>query len=145
MVAAEFNGKRFNSPNDLVIHKNGAVYFTDPPYGLANLNDSPLKEQPHNGVYRVDSNGDVTLLIDDLAFPNGIALSPDEKTLYVAVSDPSEPRIMAYDLQPNGTVINGRTFFDAKPVIAQDRWGTCDGLKVDAQGNVWASGPEAFS
>ena len=140
-VAAEFNGKRFNSPNDLVIRKNGDVYFTDPPYGLANLNDSPLKEQPHNGVYRVDSKGDVTLLIDDLAFPNGIALSPDEKTLYVAVSDPSEPRIMAYDLQPNGTVSNGRTFFDAKPVIAQGRWGTCDGLKVDAQGNVWASGP----
>ena len=71
-----------------MIRKNGDVYFTDPPYGLANLNDSPLKEQPHNGVYRVDSNGDVTLLIDDLTFPNGIALSPDEKTLYVAVSGP---------------------------------------------------------
>jgi gluconolactonase len=140
-VAAEFNGKRFNSPNDLVIRKNGDVYFTDPPYGLANLNDSPLKEQPHNGVYRVDSKGDVTLLIDDLTFPNGIALSPDEKTLYVAVSDPNEPRIMAYDLQLNGTVINGRTFFDAKPVSAQGRWGSCDGLEVDAQGNIWASGP----
>jgi gluconolactonase len=138
-VAAEFNGKRFNSPNDLVIRKNGDVYFTDPPYGLAN--DSPLKEQPHNGVYRVDSKGEVTLLIDDLTFPNGIALSPDEKTLYVTVSDPSAPRIMAYDLQANGTVINGRTFFDAKPVSVQGRRGTCDGLKVDARGNVRASGP----
>jgi gluconolactonase len=140
-VAAKFDGKHFNSPNDLAIPKNGDVYFTDPPYGLANLNDSPLKELPHNGVYRVDPKGEVTLLIPDLAFPNGIAFSPDEKTLYVAVSDPSDPRIMAYDVQSNGTVANGRTFFDARPLSAQGRRGTCDGLKVDTQGNVWATGP----
>ncbi len=140
-IATKFDGKRFNSPNDLAIRKNGDVYFTDPPYGLANFNDSPLKELPHNGVYRVDSKGEVTLLIPDLTWPNGIAFSPDEKTLYVAVSDPSDPRIIAYDVQSNGTVANARTFFDAKPLRGQGRIGTCDGLKVDAQGNVWATGP----
>jgi gluconolactonase len=138
VIAAKFDGKRFNSPNDLAIRKNGDVYFTDPPYGLANLNDSPLKELPYNGVFRVDSRGEVTLLIADLTFPNGIAFSHDEKTLYVAVSDPGNPRIMAYDVQANGTVANGRTFFDAR---RQGRGGTCDGLKVDTQGNVWTSGP----
>ena len=141
VLAAKFDGKRFNSPNDLAIRKNGDVFFTDPPYGLAILNDSPLKELPHNGVYRVDPKGEVTLLIPDLTWPNGIAFSPDEKTLYVAVSDPGDPRIMAYEVQPDGTVANGRTFFDAKPLRGQGRPGTCDGLKVDAQGNVWATGP----
>ena len=140
-IATKFDGKRFNSPNDLAIRKNGEVYFTDPPYGLATFNDSPLKELPHNGVYRVDPKGAVTLLIPDLKWPNGIAFSPDEKTLYVAVSDPGDPRIMAYDVQSDGTVANARTFFDAKPLRGQARTGTCDGLKVDAQGNVWATGP----
>ena len=140
-LAERFDGKHFNSPNDLAIRKNGDVYFTDPPYGLANFNDSPLKELPHNGVYRVDQKGEVTLLISDLTWPNGIAFSPDEKTLYVAVSDPGDSRIMAYEVQPDGSVANGRSFFDAKPLRDQDRRGTCDGLKVDAQGNVWATGP----
>ena len=137
VLAAKFDGKRFNSPNDLAIRKSGDVYFTDPPYGFANFNDSPLKELPHNGVYCVDPRGEVTLLISDLTWPNGIAFSPDEKTLYVAVSDPSDPRIMAYEVQSDGTVANGRTFFDAKPLLGQGRPGTCEGLKVDAQGNVW--------
>ena len=140
-LAERFDGKHFNSPNDLAIRKNGDVYFTDPPYGLANFNHSPLKELPHNGVYRVDQKGEVTLLISDLTWPNGIAFSPDEKILYVAVSDPGDPRIMAYEVQSDGTVANGRTFFDAKPLRGQGRRGNCDGLKVDAQGNVWATGP----
>jgi gluconolactonase len=138
VIAAKFDGKRFNSPNDLAIRKNGDVYFTDPPYGLANFNESPLKELPHNGVYRVDPKGEITLVIPDLTWPNGIAFSPDEKTLYVAVSDPGSPRILAYDVQANGTVANGRTFFDAK---RPGRGGTCDGLKVDTHGNVWTTGP----
>lgn len=120
VIAATFDGKRFNSPNDLAIRKNGDVYFTDPPYGLANFNESPLKELPHNGVYRVNPKGEVTLLISDLTWPNGIAFSPDEKTLYVAVSDPGDPRIMAYEVQPDGTVANGRTLFD-KPLRGQGR------------------------
>jgi len=96
---------------------------------------------PHNGVYRVDPKGEVGLLIPDLTWPDGLAFSPDEKTLYVAVSDPSDPRIMAYEVQSNGSVANGRTFFDAKPLRDQDHGGTCDGLKVDVQGNIWATGP----
>jgi gluconolactonase len=136
VLAAEFEGKRLNSPNYLAIRDNGDLYFTDPPYGLANFNDSPLKELPHHGVYRVDSKGEVTLLISDVTWPNGIAFSPDEKTLYVAVSDPSDPRIMAYNVQPDGSVANGRAFFDAKPLRDQGRRGTCDGLKVDMQGNL---------
>ena len=102
VLAAEFEGKRLNSPNYLAIRDNGDLYFTDPPYGLANFNDSPLKELPHHGVYRVDPKGEVTLLISDVTWPNGIAFSPDEKTLYVAVSDPSDPRIMAYEVQLEG-------------------------------------------
>jgi gluconolactonase len=94
-LAARFDGNCFNSPNDLAIRKNGDVYFSDPPSGIANFNDSPLRELPHNGVYRVYPRGEVTLLISDLTWPKGIAFSPDEKTLYVAVSDPGDPRIMA--------------------------------------------------
>ena len=137
----KFEGKRFNSPNDLARRKNGDVYFTDPPYGLAGLNKSPLKELDFNGVYRLAADGKVSPVVKDLTFPNGIGFSPDEKTLYVAVSDPAAPRLMAYDVQSDGSVSNGRVFFDAKPLVAPDRKGMPDGLKVDAQGDVWATGP----
>ncbi|MEA3212795.1 MAG: gluconolactonase [Chthoniobacter sp.] len=140
-LADHFNGKRFSSPNDLALRKNGDLYFTDPPYGLEKLNDSPLKEQPWNGVYRIAADGKVSLVIKDLTFPNGIAFSPDEKILYVAVSDSEAPRIMAYEVQPDGSVANGRRFFDAAPLRAPDRKGSCDGLKVDAKGNLFATGP----
>lgn len=140
-LADKFEGKRFNSPNDLAIRKDGGIYFTDPPYGLDKLNDSPLKELDFNGVFHVAPDGKVRAVVKDLTFPNGVGLSPDEKTLYVAVSDGKAPRIMAYDVQPDGSVENGRVFFDAKPVQAPGRKGSCDGLKVDAQGNVWATGP----
>ena len=137
-LADKFEGKRFNSPNDLAVRKSGDIYFTDPPYGLDKLNDSPLKELAWNGVYRIAADGKVALVVKDLTFPNGIGLSPDEKILYVAVSDGKAPRVMAYDLQADGSVANGRMFFDAKTVQGK---GSCDGLKVDAQGNVWATGP----
>jgi gluconolactonase len=139
-LADRFEGKRFNSPNDLAIRKNGDIYFTDPPYGLDKLNDSPLKEIPFNGVYRL-SDGKVTLLTKDLTFPNGISFSPDEKTLYVAVSDGRAPRIMAYGVKEDGSIGEGRVFFDAKPLASQGRKGGCDGMKVDKEGNVWATGP----
>jgi gluconolactonase len=87
-LATRYQGRRFSSPNDLVRASNGTIYFTDPPYGLEGLNDSPLKEQPQNGVYRLDPDGTVTLIDADMTFPNGILLSPDEHTLYVANSDP---------------------------------------------------------
>ncbi|MES2571424.1 MAG: SMP-30/gluconolactonase/LRE family protein, partial [Verrucomicrobiota bacterium] len=136
-----FEGKQFNSPNDLVLTRNGDIYFTDPPYGLDKGNNSPLKELPFNGVYRLTRNGTVSAVIKDLTFPNGIGLSPDEKTLYVAISDSADPRIMAYELQPDGTATSGRVFFDAKPLVSPERKGMPDGLKVDRGGNVFATGP----
>jgi gluconolactonase len=140
-IANRYDGKRFSSPNDLTYHKSGAIYFTDPPYGLKGLNDSPIKEMPFNGVYRVDTGGKVSLVVKDLTFPNGIALSPDEKILYVAVSDPKRTVIMAYDVQPDGSVANGRIFFDAEAVKKPGLKGGCDGMKVDAKGNIFTSGP----
>jgi gluconolactonase len=140
-IADKYDGKRFSSPNDLTFRKNGDIYFTDPPYGLDKLNNSPLKEQPVNGVYRVDSSGKVSLVVKDLTFPNGIALSPDDKILYVAVSDPKRTLIMAYDVQADGSVANGRMFFDAQTLVKPGLKGGCDGMKVDASGNVFSTGP----
>ncbi|MGV3530856.1 MAG: SMP-30/gluconolactonase/LRE family protein, partial [Chthoniobacteraceae bacterium] len=138
-IADKFEGKRFSSPNDLTIHTSGDIYFTDPPYGLEKLNDSPLKEIPYNGVYRVTPKGEVSLVSKDISFPNGIALSPDEKTLYVA--DSKELKLYAFDVKADGTTENKRLFFDATPLRSADRKGSCDGLKTDARGNVWTTGP----
>ena len=137
-IADKYDGKRFNSPNDLALRRNGDIYFTDPPYGLEKLNDSPLKEMPWNGVYRVTSKGEVTLIVKDLTFPNGIGFSPDEKTLYVAVSDENHKVWMRYDVAADGTVSNGKVLADA---TANKEDGLPDGLKVDSLGNVWATGP----
>lgn len=140
-IADRYDGKRFNSPNDLAVRKSGEIYFTDPPYGLKGGNNSPLKELPFNGVYRVATDGKVTLLAQNLTFPNGIAFSPDEKVLYVGISDSKATRIVAYDVQPDGSVKNERVFFDAQPLKEQGGKGLVDGLKVDRSGNVWSSGP----
>lgn len=140
-VAGAYDGMRFNSPNDLVVHSNGDIYFTDPPYGLDGLNDSPDKELPFNGVYRVDGDGVVTLLTDELGFPNGIAFSPDEQTLYVANSGSDNPVIMAFDIVEDGTIDNGRVFFDGTELNEQGRQGAFDGMAVDTQGRLWATGP----
>jgi gluconolactonase len=139
-VVQYYNYRRFNSPNDLVYHSNGDLYFTDPPYGLEKNNADPNKELNFNGVYRVSPKGEVTLLVSDLTFPNGIGLSPDEATLYVAVSDPKNPVIMAYSLDAKGNTWNGRVFFDASKLM-EGRKGVPDGLKVDQKGNLWATGP----
>jgi gluconolactonase len=140
-LADRFDGKRFSSPNDFTMNQRGDIYFTDPPYGLEKLNDSPLKEMPFNGVYRL-RDGKVSLVTSDLTFPNGIGLSPDEKTLYVAVSDSKEPRIMAFAIdEKRAAVTDGKVFFDARTLAGKDRPGSCDGLKVDKAGNLWATGP----
>ncbi len=139
-VADRFDEKRFNSPNDVVVRKNGEVYFTDPSYGLEKMEASPLKEIPFNGVYRVATDGKVSLLTKTINFPNGIAFSPDEKVLYVAVSDGAAPRVMAYDVKADGSVAGERIFFDARPLRASGP-GSCDGMKVDRDGNVWTTGP----
>jgi gluconolactonase len=141
ILAERYDGKRFNSPNDLVFSRAGDLFFTDPPYGLWKLNADPARELDFNGVYRLSKAGALTLLTRDLTFPNGIALSPDERTLYVAVSDPARPIWMAYDLRPDGSLANGRVFFDASALAKSGRQGLPDGMKVDVAGNVFASGP----
>ena len=101
-LADRYRGKRLNSPNDLVFRSNGDLYFTDPPFGLKGLNDDPAKELTENGVYRVSTGGELTLLTQELRFPNGIAFSPDERTLYVSNAESAKPIWMAYDVQPDG-------------------------------------------
>ncbi|MSU53490.1 MAG: gluconolactonase [Opitutia bacterium] len=140
-LATRFDGKRFNSPNDLALRRNGDIYFTDPSYGLEKGNDSPLKELPFNGVYRLTLDGKVTLLTKSINFPNGIAFSPDEKVLYVAVSDGKAPRIMVYDVTADGGIAGERVFFDALALKTAGGKGSCDGLKIDRAGNLWATGP----
>lgn len=140
-LADRYDGRRFNSPNDLAVRRNGDIYFTDPSYGLEGINESSLKELPFNGVYRLGQDGVVTLLAKHLTFPNGIAFSPDESVLYVGVSDAKATRIVAFDLAADGTLRNERTFFDAQPLLKGDDKGLVDGLKLDREGNVWSSGP----
>jgi gluconolactonase len=136
-----FEGKRFNSPNDLTFRRAGDFYFTDPPYGFDELDASPLKELPFHGVFHVGADGQAVAVIKDIRFPNGIAFSPDEKTLYVGSTDSETPRIMAYDVQSDGTLTRPRLFFDARPLSRRGLDGACDGMKVDAAGNLFASGP----
>jgi gluconolactonase len=139
-----YNGKRFNSPNDLCFKSNGDLYFTDPPYGLLGENHDVGRELPFCGVYRLSRSGEfgrLTLLTDELTFPNGIAFSPDEKTLYVAVSDPKKAIWMSYPVKADGTLDKGRVFFDSTPMVGNERPGLPDGLKVDNRGNLFATGP----
>ena len=140
-VIDRYDGKRFNSPNDLAYHSSGALYFTDPPYGLEQRMDDPAKEIDFQGVYRLAPDGTVTLLADDLSRPNGIAFSPDEQTLYVANSDPERAIWMAYDVEPDGSIANGRVFFDATAFVQEGKPGLPDGLKIDQNGNLFATGP----
>jgi sugar lactone lactonase YvrE/pimeloyl-ACP methyl ester carboxylesterase len=140
-LADRFEGKRLNSPNDLAYRSNGDLYFTDPPYGLTGQNADPAKELRHNGVYRLTRSGQLTLLTSEISFPNGIAFSPDERTLYVASSDPNRAIWMAYDVRSDGTIGNGRVFFDATSLVKAGNQGLPDGMKVDRAGNLFASGP----
>lgn len=140
-LADRYEGKRFNSPNDVVVKSNGDIYFTDPPYGLVKNMDDPAKEIPFQGVYRLRPGGKVMLLTDQVTRPNGIAFSPDEKTLYVASSDPQKAIWMAYDVTPDGILTRGRVFFDATAMVGPANKGLPDGLKVDRKGNLFATGP----
>lgn len=133
----KFEGKRLNSPNDLVYTSDGSLYFTDPPYGLLKQDEDPAKELKFNGVFRY-AKGKLTAVIKDLTRPNGIALSPDEKVLYISNSDEKNKVWMRYDVNANGTVSNGRVFAD---VTSQKEPGVPDGMKVDSLGNVYATGP----
>jgi gluconolactonase len=135
-IASTFQGKRFNSPNDL-IHYNDEVYFTDPPYGLA---ADSLREIPFHGVYKVTASGNVLLLIDSLTRPNGIAFSPDHKKMYVANSDPDKARWYVYEMSDSLTILSGKILYDATSNAKTEK-GLPDGLKVDAKGNIFATGP----
>jgi gluconolactonase len=137
VLADRFEGKRFNSPNDVVVKRNGDVYFTDPPYGLDGSNTSKMREMDFCGVYRIAKDGKVTLLTKELAFPNGITFSPDEKTLYVASTDHALPAIFAYDVKDDGTIGNQRMMFDEKPYVDPKFPGLADGIKVDKDGDIW--------
>lgn len=136
-----YMGKRFNSPNDVVQKSNGDYYFTDPPYGLRQKEDDPSRETPLFGVYRVDKTGKTTLIIEDLTRPNGLAFSPDEKTLYVAQSDPDRAYLMAYPVFVDGKVGKGRIFYDMTSMVKQGLKGLPDGLKIDKKGNIFTTGP----
>ena len=140
-LAGRYNDKLFNSPNDLVYADNGDLYFTDPPYGfgLEKLLTSELKEQPVNGVYKLTKSGEVVLLVEDILLPNGIAISNDNKTLYVNSSDVEYPIITKFDITENG-LENRDIFFDGTELIKSSE-GWFDGLKVHSSGNIFSTGP----
>ena len=149
VLADSYQGKKLNSPNDLVYKKDGTLYFTDPPYGLRTQSDQdPAKELPFNGVYRIrgatqhaagapPDRGSLELLLRDLPRPNGIAFSPDEKTLYIANSGPRKFWMM-YVVKPDGTLTGGKMFYDASSDTVP---GAPDGMKVDRAGNLYSAGP----
>jgi len=137
VLADNYDGKRLNSPNDLVYRSDGALYFTDPPFGLPKVFDDPSKELPYSGVYCV-KDGQVKLVSTDLDAPNGLAFSPDEKILYVNNWNDKRKVILRYDVSEDCTLSNSRLFFDMKDAPGND---ALDGLKVDRQGNVYSTGP----
>ncbi|MEZ6062011.1 MAG: SMP-30/gluconolactonase/LRE family protein [Planctomycetaceae bacterium] len=135
-----YQGKRLNSPNDGVYHSNGDLYFTDPPYGLPNRYDDERRELDFCGVYRLAKNGELTLLTKEMTRPNGIAFSPDEKTLYVAQSDPQAAIWKSFAVNADGTLEPGKLFYDATDSVGKLP-GLPDGLKADVKGNLFATGP----
>jgi gluconolactonase len=139
-LATTFEGKKLNSPNDLVFDSAGALYFTDPPYGLPGTFTDPTKELSFQGVFRVSKDGRIALLTKELEAPNGLAFSPDYKTLYVANSRASAPIWMAYTVNADGTLGKGRVFADSSKYYKEGD-GVPDGMKVDVKGNVFATGP----
>jgi gluconolactonase len=141
VLADAYQSEPFNSPNDLALASDGTVYFTDPPYGLEGLNDSPLKRQSRNGVYRLSPSGEVSLLIGNLTFPNGVGLTPDEDALYVAVSDPARPVVMRYDLGAADIEASGVVIHDGSADVSNKEPGLPDGLAVDDAGNLFATAP----
>ncbi|MFP6872525.1 MAG: SMP-30/gluconolactonase/LRE family protein [Verrucomicrobiales bacterium] len=139
-----FSGKRLNSPNDACMKSNGDIYFTDPPYGLPNRYEDKRRELDFCGVYRLAKDGSLSLLTKEMTRPNGIAFSPDEKTLYVAQSDPKAAIWKKFPVNPDGSIGRGKLFADATGNVGKLP-GLPDGLKVDAGGNLWATGPGGVS
>ena len=141
ILADRYDGKRFNSPNDLCIAPSGAIYFTDPPYGLAQADESPLRELDFCGLYRLDPDGKVTLLDRSHKRPNGVAVSPDGRTLFLALSDEDRPQLLAYPLDAQGMSGKPRLFLDMRAGHAAGEPGLPDGIDVAPAGHVFATGP----
>jgi gluconolactonase len=139
-LADRYEGKRLNSPNDLVLKSNGDLYFTDPPFGLPKAAADPSKELSFQGVYRLSKEGQLTLLTKEVSAPNGIAFSPDEKTLYISNADPQRAVWLAFEVKSDGTLGNSRLFFDGTAWVRPGN-GVPDGMKVDRRGNLFAAGP----
>ena len=135
-----YEGKRINSPNDVVFKSNGDLYFTDPPFGLPKSFDDPRKELPFQGVYQLSATGKLTLLTKDIKAPNGIAFSPDEKKLYISNADASNAVWMVYDVKEDGTIENGNVLLNATAQTKTNK-GVPDGMKVDKDGNIFGAGP----
>ena len=136
-----YKGKRLNSPNDAVFKSNGDLYFTDPPYGLPNRYEDPRRELDFCGVYRLSANGRLTLLTEEMTRPNGIGFSPDEKTLYVAQSDPEAALWKAFPVKANGTLGPSTVLYDSTSAVERGLPGLPDGMAIDKQGNIFATGP----
>jgi gluconolactonase len=136
VLADRFEGKKLNSPNDVVIGPDGAIYFTDPTLDLVK---GETQEIPYQGVYRLDDSGKVTLLTKDLTQPNGLAFSPDGKRLYI--DDSAEKNIRVYDVQSDGSLANGRIFGEEKGNKGE---GVPDGMRVDRKGNIFVTGPKGI-
>jgi len=136
-----YKDQKLNSPNDIARADDGTLFFTDPPYGLEGLNSSPLKEIPFNGIYRLSTDGKLSIIDKSQTFPNGIALSPDQGVLYVAVSDPEMPKIMRYIQDENADFSQGEIWFDAAPYLARGWPGLPDGMVVTKSGHLFATGP----
>ena len=142
-LADNYKGKKFNSPNDLVYHPNGDLYFTDPPYGLGKGIEDSTKELDFQGVYRLKPNGTLDLFTKELKYPNGIALSPDNKFLYVASSDSANYIWMQYELDSNGMAKSGRVFYEVHAYEGKNL-GAPDGMKINKKGYIFATGPEGI-
>jgi gluconolactonase len=140
-VAMSFEGRRFASPNDVVRMQSGVLFFTDPPYGFRKFDAAPEIEIKFNGVYRMGKDGTITAIEKDLHRPNGVALSPDERILYVSQSEPTQAIIMAYTLDADGNVTAKKLFHDATDLVAADAPGLPDGLTVAADGTIFTSAP----
>ncbi|MSU80634.1 MAG: SMP-30/gluconolactonase/LRE family protein [Gemmataceae bacterium] len=141
VLADNYKGKKLNSPNDCVYHTNGDLYFTDPPYGRPKWDKDESLELGYFGVFLRKKDGTLVLLTKEMTRPNGIALSPDQKTLYVANSDPDLPIWKSFSVKAEGTIGDGKVFVDGAKWVKSKRPGLPDGMKIDVAGNIWATGP----
>jgi gluconolactonase len=146
VLASNYQGRKFNSPNDLVVDHKDNIYFTDPIYGLPKHENDPTRELAFEGVYKIAPDGKLTLLIDSISRPNGIALSLDEKTLYVGSSDDHHTHWDAFQVDSSGHIQNGRMLLDGAPLKARANVNQgADGFKIDASGNLFAAGPDGIN